>query len=129
MDLLEYFQTFWPVAVVILPLVTGAGFLWLRTQFPSKQDLDGAEKRINAKIDAHEARLAEGSKKLADLDKRVALVEEECESQPSKNDLNQGIAVLAGRMSGVESSVKGLTTQIGTQHDYLRTLIEKGLGQ
>ena len=32
----------------------------------------------------------------------------------------------AGRVSGVESSIRGLERTMNTQHDYIRTLLEKG---
>jgi hypothetical protein len=114
--LLELIRTLWPVAVVVMPLVTGAGFLWLKTQFPTKSDFDAIQER-----------LADGSRKLAALDKRLALVEDDCDSSPSKQDLNQNYAVLAGRMSGVESSLKGLEKALSTQNDYVHALIQKGL--
>jgi hypothetical protein len=100
----------------IAALVVAVMPLWLRTIFPTKADL--------ALI---EARLAEGSRKLADLDKRVAIVEQDCDSNPSKSDLNQGMSVLAGRMSGVESAVRGVEKQVGTTLDLLHTVIQHGL--
>lgn len=125
--LLELIRTFWPIAVVLTPIILGAGILWLRSQFSTKADIQNMEARIVARIGEHEDRLNEGSKKLASLDKRVALVEDDCESSPSRQDLSQAIAVLAGRMSGVESSLKGQERALSTQNDYLHTLIEKGL--
>lgn len=113
-------QTLWPIAVIILPLVVGAGILWLKTQFPTKTDLDAL------KTD-HAGRFERGSAKFAEHDRRLALVEDDCESAPSKNDLNEGMTVLAGRMSGMESAMRGVERQLGTQHDYLRTIIDKGL--
>jgi hypothetical protein len=114
--LLELIRTLWPVAIVVMPLVTGAGFLWLKTQFPSKTDFDTIQQR-----------LAEGSRKLSDLDKRVALVEDDCESSPSKQDLSNLYAALAGRTSGVETALRGLEKALNTQNDYVHTLIEKAI--
>jgi chromosome segregation ATPase len=128
MSWLEYIRTFWPIAVFILPFVCGAGFLWLKTQFPTSADLKGVETRIGAKIDAHDLRLGEGSRKLAELDKRIALVEDDCESSPSKQDLNQNYAVLAGRISGVESSLRALEKALSTLNNYVHVLFQKGLG-
>src|SRR5207244_3441837 len=107
-DWLRVLQVLWPIAVVIISIVLGAGFLWLKTQLPTKVDLDAVEKRLTTKIDSHDDRLDRGGEKLADLDKRVAVVEEECSGQPTKSDLNQGMSVLAGRMSGVESGLRGV---------------------
>lgn len=127
MDWLKFIQTFWPILVSVVSIASLAVLLWLRTQFPTKKDLTDAEARISGRIDAHQARLDTGSDKIADLDKRVAVVEEECNSQPTKNDLNQSQAVLAGRMSGVESAVRGLEKLVGTGNEYLQLLIEQGL--
>jgi hypothetical protein len=66
---------------------------------------------------------------MADFDKRIALVEQECDATPTKGEVNQSIATLAGRMSGVESSLRGVERILATQHDYLRTLVDRGLGQ
>lgn len=126
---LEIVRTIWPIAAVLTPLILGAGFLWLRTQFPTKTDLAAMEERIRADIEEHERRLDDGSKKMADYDKRIALVEDDCESSPSKADLSQANASLAGRMSGVESSLRGQERQLSTLNTYLHTLIEKGLGK
>jgi hypothetical protein len=122
-------QAIWPIAVSILPLIVGAGFLWLKTQFPTKSELAALEGELVKKLDGHLGRFERGSAKFAEHDRRLALVEEDCESAPSKNDLNQGITVLAGRMSGMESGLKGVERQLNTQHDYLRTLIDQGLHQ
>lgn len=126
-DWLKFIQTFWPIAVTLLSVVSLAVLLWLKTQFPTKADLKSAEEAILARVEKHDARLEEGSKKIASLDTRLAVVEDDCESAPSKNDLNQGLAVVAGRVSGLEASVRGVETQVKTQNGYLQTLIEQGL--
>lgn len=125
--LLELIRTLWPIAVVLTPIILGAGILWLKSQFPTKIELKNAETAILAKIETHERRLAEGSGKLADLDKRVALVEDDCDSSPSKQDLNQLYAALAGRTSGVETALRGLEKALNTQNDYVHTLIERAI--
>jgi hypothetical protein len=126
---LDYIRTLWPLAVVLTPLVTGAGILWLKTQFPTKKDLQDVETKILREIEGHDERLGAGSAKMADFDKRIALVEQECDATPTKGEVNQSIATLAGRMSGVESSLRGVERILATQHDYLRTLVDRGLGQ
>jgi hypothetical protein len=126
-DWLKFVQVLWPILGMAASLVSLTVILWLRTQFPTKTDLKSTEADILAKIDAHQDRLDEGSKKLADLGNRVSVVEADCESSPSKNDLNQGLAVVAGRVSGLEASVRGVETQVKTQNGYLQTLIEQGL--
>lgn len=135
---LQFIQAVWPIIVTVVSVASLVLLLWLKSKFPTKTDLAEAEKRISGRIDDHQARLDTGSDKIADLDRRVAVVEEDCDSQPTKNDLNQGQAVLAGRVSGVETAVRGLERQVegslrsvekqvGTTNEYLQILIERGL--
>lgn len=127
MSWLHIIQVLWPIAVIVTPLVTGAGFIWLKTQFPTKSELKSIEQRLEAIEAANRDRFERGSRKFADHDKRIAIIEEDCKEAPTRNDLNQAITTLAGRMSGVESSVRGMEKTMSTQHDYLRTVIEKAL--
>lgn len=127
MQWLEIVRVLWPIAVVLTPLICASGFLWLRTQFVTKQDLDTAKDQILEEIEKHETRLNAGSEKMADFDKRIALVEDDCESAPTKGDLNQGMSVLAGRMTGVETGLRGVEKMLGTANDYLHTIIQHGL--
>lgn len=126
-------QILWPIAVIAIPFVLGAGVLWLKSLFPTRAELSALETKLEGDIDSAandtRDRFERGSRKFAEHDRRLALVEEDCKQSPTKNELNQGMAVLAGRMSGVESAVKGVERQISTQHDYLRTMLERGSGQ
>ena len=130
-------QILWPIAVIAMPFILGAGVLWLKSQFPTRAELTALgtkidtetkvlEERIESEVGSVRDRFERGSHKFAEHDRRLALVEDDCKKSPTKNELNQGMAVLAGRMSGVESSLKGVEKQLGTQHDYLRTLLERG---
>ena len=123
MNWLTLIQVAWPIAVILMPLILATGFLWLKTQLATKAEL----KIVEGKIDGHVKRFERGSAKFSDHDKRIALVEEECASTPTKNDLNQGLSIVSGRISGLEASIKGLLTSSQTQHDYLRTLLENAL--
>jgi hypothetical protein len=89
--------------------------------------LAASEKRITDRIDSHQERLDVGSEKIATLDRRMAIVEKDCESQPSKSELSSAQAVVAGRVSGVESALRGLERQVGTGNDLLQLLIEQGI--
>jgi len=121
---LEFIRTIWPIAVVLLPLVTGAGFLWLKTQFPTKQDLAAAETRLADKMDEHDDRLDTGSKTMANLDKRIALVEDECRQAPSRQNLQIELSTMAQRIRGVEVQAEAISSSLTTQNTYLHTLIE-----
>ncbi len=139
MQFLEIFRVLWPVAVVLLPLVTATGFLWLKTQFPTKAELEAVrvdvaaklaatEQRLTDKLDEHEERLDIGSKKMAELDKRTALVEEECKQAPSRNTLQSELSMMAQRIRGVEVQTQGINDQLVTQNTYLHTIIERSMG-
>lgn len=139
MSVLEYIRTLWPIAVVLLPFITATGFLWLQTKFPSKGDLSQAkealsadiaatEKRLGNKIDEHEQRLNDGSKKLAELDKRCALVEDDTRSMPSRQNLQIELSTLSQRIRGVEVWTETTSKSLDTLNSYLHTLIERGLG-
>lgn len=127
MSVLEYIRTLWPIAVVLLPFVCATGFIWLKTQFPTRVDLDGVEKRLGAKIDDHDDRLDRGSKAMAELDKRTALVEDECKAVPSRQNLQTELSSIAQRTRGVEVEVAGMGRELGTLNSYLHTLIERGI--
>ncbi|KQM23151.1 hypothetical protein ASE73_02690 [Sphingomonas sp. Leaf24] len=136
---LDIFKIAWPIAVTLVPIILTAGILWLRSQFPTKGELEavrvdvatkiaGSERRLTDKLEEHEARLEAGSRKMAELDKRTALVEEECKQVPSRNTLQSELSHLAQRIRGVEVQGQAANDQLSTQNTYLHTLIERGLG-
>lgn len=124
--------------------------LWLQQRFPTKDGLeatktelksqitdaekalkdkiDATEKALSDKIDEHEERLDTGSRKMNDLDKRVAVVEEDCRAMPSRQTLQGSISELSQRMRGVEVRTEAIGEHLRTQNDYLHTLIERHLG-
>jgi len=133
-DWLRFLQVIWPIALGVVTIILGAGFLWLKTQLATKAELKEAKGEAEKAIQELEGevrslekdiagRFERGSRKFADHDTRLAVVEKECDGAPTKADLTQMISVLAGRMSGVESSLKGVEKQLGTQHDYLREIL------
>lgn len=139
MEFLDIFKVAWPIAVTLLPIILSAGILWLRSQFPTKVELEAVradvaaklketEARLTGKIDAHDERLDIGSKKMAELDKRASIVEEECRQAPSRNTLQTELSSINARVRGVEAYLEGTKRELGTLNDYLHTLIERGLG-
>lgn len=135
MDWLRIVQVAWPIVSALTLLIIAVVVLWLKSQFPTKADLKKAEEdsakgrqQLGGEVEALERDVADrferGSRKFAEHDRRLAVVEKECEGAPTKADLHQMISVLGGRMSGVESSLKGVEKLLATQHDYLRAVIE-----
>lgn len=124
---LEWIRALWPVFVALLPIIAIGGFAWLKTQFQLRSEAaaDRSEAAAGRAAIAKRVDTIEG--RLADYDRRVSLVENDCKAEPSKYDLNQAITVIAGRLSAVESSLRGLEQVTRTQNDYLHTLIDKGL--
>ena len=127
MSALEYIRTLWPIAIVLLPFVCATGFIWLKTQFPTLADLKGTEQRITDRIEEHEERLDTGSRTMATLDKRTALVEEECRQAPSRQTLQGELSAISQRTRGVEVEVQAVGRELSTLNSYLHTLIERGI--
>ena len=123
----QILQVAWPIAAVITPLVLGAGFIWLKTQFPTKAELKQLEKELEQRLDGHADRFERGSTKLADHDKRLALVEEDCKSIPSRQTLQEALSQLSQRVRGIEVGFDGVSRQLGTTNDYLKIIVDKGL--
>lgn len=136
--------------MVSTPVIVGICFLWLKDKFPTKEGLQsateemttklasaeqalsdkiaGTEKTLSDKIDEHEERLDVGSRKMVDLDKRTALIEEDCKAMPSRQNLQAELSSLSQRMRGVEVRAEAIGDHLRTQNEYLHTLIERGLG-
>lgn len=126
MDWLKVLQVLWPIAVILLPLIVGAGFLWLKTQFPTKGELTAHEKEVERKLEEHASRFERGSGKFANLDRRLALVEEECKSVPTRQNLQRELSELSQRIRGIEVGFEGVGRQLGTTNDYLKIIVDKG---
>lgn len=111
MDVLELVRTVWPILSGITPFILMGGFYWLRTQFVTRDD----HRELDLKVDGHHD--------------RIGRLETEGASEPSRADLNRMQSDLAGRIGGVEVSVKALGHQMTTMNQYLHTVIEKGLAR
>jgi hypothetical protein len=117
----------WPIAVIITPVIVGAGILWLKTQFPTKGELTAHEREVQTDLKKHTDRFEAGSRKFAEHDKRLALVEEECKSVPTRQSLQGELSQLSQRMRGVEVGFESVGRQLGTTNDYLKIIVDKGL--
>ncbi|WP_336958689.1 DUF2730 family protein [Sphingobium aquiterrae] len=108
----------WPIATTITPLILTAGFLWLRTKFPTKEDFD----RLVTKVDAIDEEQIKCTTRLdniaADLD-----------DPPTRVDLLEQMAKISGRMSGVEQQCSGLRDRLNTANDLLQIIIDRGLAK
>lgn len=124
---LEVIRALWPFAVVITPLVLGSGFLWLKTQLATKAELSKLETETEESLNKVADRFERGSQKFAEQDRRLALVEKECESVPSRQTLQSELSGVAQRLRGVESGFDGIRTQLGTTNDYLKIIVDKGM--
>jgi hypothetical protein len=108
----------WPIASTITPLILLAGFLWLRTKFPTKEDFDGVKKTVDQLV--------------IDQTKCSAAVEslkEERDDPPTRVELMAQMAGLSGRLSAVEQKSDGIADRVDTANDYLQILIERGLSR
>jgi len=137
------------LVVVAIPIIGATCLLWLRERFPTKDGLQAAmaelgnklaatekaladkladtEATLSSKIDEHDDRLDTGSRKMAEIDRRIALVEQECEAMPSRQNLQVELSQLSQRVRGVEVWTESTSKQLETLNSYLHTLIERGL--
>jgi hypothetical protein len=115
-DLLEFVKVLWPIASTITPLILAAGFLWLRTKFPSREEVE----KLSAKVEQLDG-------KLDDHEVRVGKIEFDQKSEPTRADLNRVQTALGERIGGVEATLRGMGQQLGRIDTYLHTLIDKGL--
>lgn len=117
-SLLNILIELWPILSAITPLLFGAGFLYLRTQFPTKADFDSLAKTVN-----------EIGDKMLVTTSAVDHLAQEQESAPTRVELMNRIADLGGRISRMEGSVSGISNQLETTNDYLKIIVENGLGR
>jgi hypothetical protein len=125
-DWLQVLGVLWPIAVIVIPIVLTTGFLWLKTQLATKAELKTVEGELEARINDHSGRFERGSTKFADHDKRIALVEEECKSVPSRQDLQFNLSEVSQRLRGVEVGNDFIKRELSTANDYLKIIVDKG---
>ena len=121
----ELIRTIWPIMATITPFVLAGGFAWLKSQFPTKVDLE--KLRSQTKVDVEEMRLhtiAISDREIA-LKARVDSLKEDLDRAPSKLDLSKDIGKVAERVGHLESGIAALTNQLSTHNQYLHTLLEK----
>lgn len=106
----------WPIASTITPIILLAGFFWLRTKFPLKEDFD---------------KLADIVGKLGDeqisCSARLKAVEDDQVSEPTRVQLLAQMTTMSNKVSRVEAQTEGVQTQLQTANDYLQIIIERGI--
>ncbi|WP_289145063.1 hypothetical protein [uncultured Sphingobium sp.] len=106
----------WPIASTITPIILLAGFFWLRTKFPLKEDFD---------------KLAVIVKQLGDeqisCSARLKSVEDDQVSEPTRIQLLAQMQVMSNKVSRVEAQTEGVQSQLATANDYLQLIIERGM--
>lgn len=131
MNFWDYVKILWPIASVLTPVLIGIAMLWLRSQFALKTELaskvdriDGDISNLGKRLDSKNA-LQDAS--IIDHETRLKLLEQECQTPPSRHALAIEMSEVKARLSGVETSVKGISKQLGTTNDYLQAIVETGL--
>lgn len=117
-SLLNLMIDLWPIISAITPILFGAGFLYLRTQFPTKADFDGLARTVG-----------DLANKLTATTSAVDHLAQEQDSAPTRVELMNRIAALDGRISHLEGAIGGIATQLDTTNDYLKIIVERGLGR
>lgn len=112
----DWIRAFWPIAMVGGGLVITGVLLALGTRFAPA----AAFNALRSRVDKLERDCTVLDLRAGDLEKVVV-------SSPTRLELQEDIAELGERMKGVEATLAGVGTQLGTTNTYLHTLIEKGL--
>ena len=121
----ELIRTIWPVMASITPFVLAGGFAWLKSQFPTKADLEKLRGDVQKDVEEMRAHTMAISDLQIVTKGRVDAIEADIERAPSKLDLSKDIGKVAERVGHLESGVDALTRQLETHNDYLRILIDK----
>jgi len=117
---LEWFRALYPVIVTLISLAGLGAFLWLASKFVTKAEYEKANASSGSKVVTLEAR---GN----DHETRIKLLEEHIESSPTRQELHDEVQALARQISGMDSRLDGITSQLKTTNSYLHTLIDKAL--
>lgn len=113
----DWIRAIWPILVVVVGGICTGIYLGLAMRFPSVSSFN----RLKARVDQLEDDRIDDAA-------RIKRLEELCSAAPTRVELQEDIAELGERMSGIEGEMKGVSAQLGTTNTYLHTLIERGLG-
>ncbi len=106
---LDWFRALYPVALTLFGVVGSCVFLWLIKNFVTLTE----HAKVAEKVSGHGTRLT--------------LLEDKIEASPTRQSLHDEIGDLGERMASVESSVKGLSKQSATIHDYVKMLVDNSM--
>lgn len=123
----EIIRTLWPIMATITPFVLAAGFAWLKSQFPTKADLEKLRGDVKKDVEEMRAHTMAISDRQIASEQRVKSIETDLERAPSKIDLSKDIGKVAERVGHLESGLESMNRQMVTANAYLQTLIEKHL--
>lgn len=112
----DWIRAIWPILVVVVGAIGSGLYLGLAMRFPSVSAFEKLKQRVD-KLEREDG----------DKEGRLKRVEEICVAAPTRIELQEDIAKLGQRMSGMEGKMHGVGQQLRTIDNYLRTLIERGL--
>jgi len=115
-SLLNIMIDLWPIISAITPILFGAGFLYLRTQFPTKADFDSLARTVG-----------DLANRLTATTTAVDHLAQEQDSAPTRIQLMEKIAAVDARVSGVERGLGSIERQLNSTNDYLKILVDRGL--
>jgi hypothetical protein len=101
----------WPIAATITPILLAIGLLWLRTKFAGVEALATAQ----AKIAALETEVALLKLKVAEIDGDI-------DSEPTRAQVIDKIGNAIERLSRLEGSIEGIERHMGSQSQWLQAL-------
>lgn len=139
----------WQVAVFLTPIMLSCAVLWLRAQFVTKVDAVTERNRIDSLIDGLKLTIATEMARLAlqrdadekernqryellkdgkaDHESRIRVLEADMAKPPTRHALNNELTKVVASNAGLERAVSGLGRQIDTVHNYMHTLVERGM--
>ncbi len=117
---LDTIRELWPLITALAGIAVVIATLWLRSKFTPIEDHRAVVKRVGV-LETH----ASG------IDERVKHAEALLNQAPTRQELQEDIATLGARMTGVEARIDmgfdSINTRLATTNDYLHSLIERGL--
>lgn len=123
----SWFNVIYQLSVVAIPIVAAAGALWLRANYPSRQDFD----RLSAVISGVAERATA-------IETRISHLEADDQQPPTRLSLMGEMAELSERLGRIEATNESdrrtverhfaaLEGQMRTLNQYLHTLVERAV--
>ncbi|MCC7097248.1 MAG: hypothetical protein IT472_08725 [Thermomonas sp.] len=123
----SWFTVVYQLSVVAIPIAIAVGTLWLRANYPSRQDFERLSASITGVADRATA-----------IETRLSHLEADDNQPPTRLTLMEEMAGLSSRLAGLEATIESdrrtverhftaLEAQMRTLNQYLHTLVERAV--